>query len=92
MLDTWIARGKMDFLQMASTYFVFSCKNNDMQSCSSNSFNNIFCSDIIAILDKMCSGRTSCEVAVNALVFETKPCPMELRSYLQASYICIPGR
>ena len=59
---------------------------------SSDSFNKMCFSDIITIVDRMCSGRTACEFAVNTLVLETEPCPMELRSYLQASYICIPGK
>ena len=64
------------------------CTNVFLQTFNKNAF----CSDMLSILDKKCSGRSSCQFAVNSLVFETKPCPIELRSYLQARYTCLPGK
>ncbi len=45
--------------------------------------------------DDHCSGKTSCKMAlhISELVEKNiKPCPLELSSYLEASYICIPSK
>ncbi len=41
--------------------------------------------------DHQCSGTMSCEVVVFELIGLYHPCPRELSSYLEASYICLPG-
>ena len=41
--------------------------------------------------DHQCSGTSSCEVVVFELIGLYHPCPRELSSYLEASYICLPG-
>ena len=44
--------------------------------------------------DGHCSGKTSCEIVltISDLVKKNiRPCPLELSSYLEASFICIPG-
>ena len=49
-------------------------------------------SDVLPVLDQMCSGRKSCEFLVFvAFLNYPNPCPEELRSYLEASFTCIPG-
>ncbi len=43
--------------------------------------------------DAECSGKMSCQFHVTELVRKNfNPCPLELSSYLEASYICIPCR
>ncbi len=43
--------------------------------------------------DAVCSGKMSCQFHVTELVRKNfNPCPLELSSYLEASYICIPSR
>ena len=49
------------------------------------------CSDVLSYMDKHCSGRISCDVPVMFLLVLTNPCTDDMRSYLQASYTCIPG-
>ena len=50
------------------------------------------CSDALAVLDKLCSGKRSCElVVIVAFLNFPNPCPEELRSYLEASFTCEPG-
>ncbi len=42
--------------------------------------------------DKICSGTKSCELQVSRLLnTEIHPCPLELSSYLEASYTCLDG-
>jgi Galactose binding lectin domain len=49
--------------------------------------------DVMAQLDWRCSGRPACRLPVTDLLQGgAKPCPMEYRSYLEASYECIPGQ
>lgn len=54
---------------------------------------DVSCStDVQAHLDWRCSGRPSCRLPVTDLLQGgTKPCPMDYRSYLEASYDCVPG-
>ncbi len=42
--------------------------------------------------DGRCSGIGTCKIKVHELVEHAQPCPLELSSYLSASYICIPGK
>lgn len=49
--------------------------------------------DVLVHLDWRCSGRPSCRLPVTDLLqVGTKPCPMDYRSYLEASYDCVPGQ
>ncbi len=41
--------------------------------------------------DVECSGKRQCNVQVLLLALKFTPCPRELSSYLEASYICLPG-
>ncbi|ELU10132.1 hypothetical protein CAPTEDRAFT_219487 [Capitella teleta] len=45
----------------------------------------------LSIMDRKCSGRPSCEVKISDLVSELDtPCKRDLRSYMDASYRCVP--
>ena len=47
---------------------------------------NYFC----RFTDKKCSGLKSCDFQVNDMVhYGVRPCPLELSSYLEASYKCL---
>ncbi len=41
--------------------------------------------------DKRCSGTSSCQIKVHEFLEKFYPCPRELSSYLEASYLCLPG-
>ena len=42
--------------------------------------------------DKMCSGKTSCQYHVTEIMRNNiQPCPLELSSYLAASFQCVPS-
>ncbi len=48
--------------------------------------------DVLDLADRRCSGRRSCEIRVPDADFEqTRPCLKELKTYLEASYVCVPG-
>ncbi len=52
------------------------------------------CSFLLSIrshADKKCSGTSACELDVMILIKHSKPCPLELSSYLEASYSCVSG-
>ena len=53
--------------------------------------NYITYSDLLPVMDGLCSGRRSCEIEIRDLMTLTNPCPDEVRSYLQAKYTCLPG-
>ena len=50
-------------------------------------------SDVLNVMDKWCSGKRECRMEIHFFMREgiTNSCPYELRSYLQARYICLPG-
>jgi len=48
--------------------------------------------DVMAELHERCSGRAYCSVGVpDTQLDNTDPCHVDLKSYLQASYVCISG-
>ena len=48
--------------------------------------------DVMAHLDRICSGRTSCVLRIpDPALHKTNNCPNELMPYLQASYTCLKG-
>ena len=59
--------------------------------CVTEQYNSNGCSvNVIQQVDSLCSGRRNCKFPVNKL-HDTRPCPNDLRSYLEASYECIKG-
>ena len=62
--------------------------------CVTRNYGHIGCSvDVTSELDQHCSGQNECHVDVGQLMkSDKKPCPRDFRSYLLASYICIPGK
>ena len=48
--------------------------------------------DVLDTADVMCSGRRQCEINVpNSLLDSKKPCPKDLKSYLETSHACLKG-
>ncbi|KAI0242194.1 hypothetical protein LSAT2_014422, partial [Lamellibrachia satsuma] len=46
--------------------------------------------DVIELMDTRCSGRTECEIRVpDMMLTSTRPCPDDLKPYLEASYQCV---
>ena len=41
--------------------------------------------------DVKCSSRSNCEIKVSDMVHKSRPCPLELSSYLEASFQCLAG-
>ena len=47
---------------------------------------------MLELADTRCSGRETCEITIpDALFARTKPCPEDLKPYLEADYVCAPG-
>ena len=42
--------------------------------------------------NKECSGKESCQIRVHDLIPYFKPCPVELSSFMEASYKCLAGK
>ena len=43
-------------------------------------------------MDTICSGKRNCQVPTLSLIMEGfHPCPVDVMSYLEASYQCISG-
>lgn len=62
--------------------------------CVRTNFGFIGCySNVLEYMDRLCSGRRSCDVEVIEPNFEDiRPCNVELKSYLEAEYVCLPGQ
>ncbi len=58
-------------------------------------YNNLLiyvCSvNLQSFADQWCSGKKLCSKNVYEIVGYSKPCPLELSSYLEAAFICVPG-
>lgn len=64
-----------------------------MGRCVSQDMGYIGCNQsVLEMADRMCSGRSVCEIRVPNAEFEsTRVCMKELRSYLSISYGCLSG-
>ena len=63
-----------------------------LANCLTTNYGHVGCStDMLPVVDSYCSGRWSCEVDIRDLMVSgQKPCPKDLRSYLEAQYTCLP--
>ena len=49
--------------------------------------------DVLDMADTICSGRHQCQLEVPVILFaQMKPCPEDLKSYLEAEYQCVKGK
>jgi len=67
----------------------------EVSRCVQSDYGYIGCSsDVLDVVDSVCSGRRHCTVAVPSADLETAAavaCPGDLKLYLSASYRCLPG-
>ena len=48
---------------------------------------------LLRYVDRVCSGRSSCDVSVGSPeLHEFRPCPEQLTMYLEATYSCLTGQ
>jgi len=61
--------------------------------CVAKNYGYVGCSvDVVGHLASLCSGRTSCRFEVpDVKLKQLHPCPKDFASYLEMSYVCIPG-
>jgi len=78
-----------DVILMRSAYY----GRKSLGRCVRTNFGFIGCyTDVLRMMDRRCTGRTSCDVDVIEPNFDNiRPCNVELKSYLQANYDCIAG-
>lgn len=62
--------------------------------CVRLDYGHIGCfADVILALDARCSGRQRCELRIpDAELARKKPCPDDLKPYLEAAFRCVKGR
>lgn len=62
--------------------------------CVKMDYGHIGCSsDVLLAADSRCSGRRRCEIRVPDPEFaRNKPCPDDLKPYLEAGFTCVKGR
>ena len=62
--------------------------------CVRKDYGYIGCSaDVLRLADVKCSGRHGCSIRVPDELFDiTRPCPDDLKTYLEAHYTCIQGK
>lgn len=61
--------------------------------CVANFLDQLGCySDVVLLMDRVCSGKRSCEIHVpNAELESNNPCLKELKSFLRFNYECVLG-
>ena len=64
-----------------------------LSRCADTDYGAIGCrSDVRYLLERKCAGRRRCSFPVpNNDLEATRPCPVDLKSYLEFSFLCIPG-
>ena len=64
-----------------------------MGRCVTINYGNIGCAvDVGRYFDTLCSGRQECEIKVpDDRLYEARPCPKDVTSYLEVSYHCQQG-
>ena len=64
-----------------------------LSRCVKQDYGHVGCAaDVIELADMRCSARRRCTIRVpDALLATTKPCPDDLKPYLEARYICVRG-
>ena len=62
--------------------------------CVQTDYGYVGCkADVMMHMDNVCSGRRGCSIRIPDKVLDnTEPCPKEFKTYLNATYTCIPGR
>ena len=75
------------------------CIDFDSQSTlqllnDANNPNSLGCyADVLDYTDRVCSGRSSCDIPVTSReLLETRPCFEQLTMYLEASYVCMSSK
>jgi len=63
-------------------------------SCVREDLGHVGCkSDVLPHVDWRCSAKPSCKIRIpDGELDQTRPCPGELKTYLEASYICVQGQ
>lgn len=64
------------------------------ECCLQSDFGFIGCSvDVIDVVDRLCSGRRTCDFTVTDPVLGSKrPCNDEFKNYLELDYICLRSK
>jgi hypothetical protein len=79
-----------ELIAMATAYY----GRMRLGRCVLTDYGHVGCqADVIAMADRQCSGRRWCQIRVPDAAFDlTRPCPVEFKTYLEASYLCLPGK
>jgi len=60
--------------------------------CIARDYGYVGCSmSVVHLLDRICSGRRSCQLEVPSFRDIVQPCPRDLITFLDASYHCVVG-
>jgi len=64
-----------------------------LSRCVRQDYGHVGCgADVLPAVDRRCSGRRSCEIAIPDASFAlTQACPQDLKPYLEAAYRCVTG-
>jgi Galactose binding lectin domain len=83
-------RGPNDVILMERAMF----GRMELGRCVTKNYGHVGCSvDVLRYLDRLCSGRRSCQLTVSdPSLVRTKPCPVDFSSYLEASFRCVKSK
>ena len=93
----WVVRFKMSCIDTSFSWFVevrhFNTFFAFCLNFSAEYQHSIGCyADVMAYMDSKCSGRQTCTILIATLEAVAQPCDKDFKSYLQATYSCVPGR
>ena len=62
--------------------------------CVKGNYGYLGCAaDVLSYVDTKCSGRHTCKLVVpDTYLHDSKPCPGDFTSYMEASYACLKGQ
>lgn len=65
----------------------------EISRCVKIDYGSLGCQvDVLGLADGLCSGRRACHVTVPDVAFaRRKPCPDDLKPYLEMTYTCVAG-
>jgi len=101
---TWCCSGAVEYCQFET--FNASCPTGHVimmehaqygrphtGRCIARDYGYVGCSmSVVHLLDRICSGRRSCQLEVPSLRDIVQPCPRDLITFLDVSYHCVIGR
>lgn len=90
-MDVFEVQCKVDEVVVLQTAFYGRMRYS---RCVGKDFGFLGCkADVLEASDRMCSGQRACKIPVpNTRFVKESDCPIDLKPYFEATYVCIKGK